>query len=63
MDKRIVNKTNKSNKATDCYRPIPFDPKMSAAKKRKNSAAFREAYDAMKEGIKTLGTLLVTRHG
>ena len=56
MDKRIVNKTNK---ATDFYRPTPFDPKASVAKKRKNSTAFRKAYDAMKEEFETLGALLV----
>lgn len=60
VDKRIVHKTNK---ATGGYRPIPFDPKASAAKKRKNSTAFRKSYDAMGQEFKTLGALLVTRRG
>ena len=58
VDKQVVSKTNQ---AADGYRPIPFDPKASAATKRKNSAAFREAYDAMEDEFEALGALLVAR--
>ena len=60
VDKRVANKTSK---AADGYRPIPFDPKTSAAQKRNNSAVFRKSYDAMEQEFKTLGALLVVRHG
>ena len=60
VDKRVANKTSR---AAEGYRPIPFDPKTSAAKKRNNSTTFRQAYDAMEQEFKILGALLVVRHG
>ena len=56
----------KANKATqldkdDAYRPIAFDPKAHAAKKRKADPRFRAAYDTLEDEFAALGALLAAR--
>ena len=45
----------------DSFKPVVFDPKAHAAKKRKSSAGFREAYDALDDEFAALGVLLQAR--
>jgi DNA-binding XRE family transcriptional regulator len=45
----------------DGYRPVPFNPKASAAKKRKADPEFRAAYDALEDEFAALGALLNAR--
>jgi len=43
------------------YEPAAFDPKEYAKKKRKQSAAFKEAYDALEDEFAVLDALLRAR--
>ena len=45
----------------DSFKPVVFDPKAHAAKKREASAGFREAYDALEDEFAALGVLLQAR--
>jgi len=61
-----VPKTTKVNKVTqmerdDAYRPVAFDPKVYAAKKRKADPGFRAAYDGLEDEFAALGALLAAR--
>ena len=53
----------KANKVTkdDTYRPVAFDPKVHAMKKRKTDPGFRAAYDALEDEFAALGALLAAR--
>ena len=48
-------------KAGEGYKPVPFNPKASAAKKRKADLVFRAAYDALEDEFAALGALLLAR--
>jgi DNA-binding XRE family transcriptional regulator len=41
----------------DKFRPVAFDPKARAAKKRESSAEFRDTYDAMEDEFAALAVL------
>ena len=43
------------------YKPIAFDPKAHAAKRRKTDPKFRAAYDALEDEFAALGALLRAR--
>lgn len=43
------------------FEPVPFDPKSFAKKKRKQSAGFRQAYDALEDEFAVLDALLTAR--
>ena len=45
----------------DAFQPVAFDPKASAAKKRKTDPAFRVTYDALEDEFAALGALLHAR--
>lgn len=45
----------------DAYRPVAFDPKAHAAKKRKTDPRFSAAYDALEDEFAALGALLAAR--
>lgn len=45
----------------DGYRPVRFNPKKEAARMRKISPAFREAYDALEDEFAALDALLNAR--
>jgi len=45
----------------DKFKPVTFDPKAHAAKKRTSSSGFREAYDALEDEFAALAVLLQAR--
>jgi DNA-binding XRE family transcriptional regulator len=45
----------------DKFKPVTFDPKAHAAKKRTSSAVFREAYDALEDEFAALAVLQQAR--
>ena len=45
----------------DSFKPVAFDPKALAAKKRESSVGFRAAYDALDDEFAALGVLLQAR--
>ncbi|MBL0353847.1 MAG: helix-turn-helix transcriptional regulator [Dechloromonas sp.] len=45
----------------DKFTPVAFDPKAHAAKKREDSPAFRDAYDALDDEFAALAVLLKAR--
>lgn len=45
----------------DQFKPVAFDPKAHAARKRKTDPAFREAYDALEDEFAALDALLKAR--
>ncbi len=45
----------------DQYKPVAFDPKAHAAKKRQAAPAFLAAYDALEDEFAALGALLKAR--
>ena len=45
----------------DKFKPVTFDPKAHAAKKRTSSAGFREAYDVLEDEFAALAMLLQAR--
>jgi DNA-binding XRE family transcriptional regulator len=45
----------------DKFTPVAFDPKAHAAKKRAESAEFRQAYDALEDEFAALSVLLQAR--
>jgi len=45
----------------DKFNPVTFDPKAYAAKKRKSSAEFQNAYDALDDEFAALAVLLQAR--
>ena len=45
----------------DKFKPVTFDPKARAAKKRTTSAEFREAYDALEDEFAALAVLQQAR--
>lgn len=51
----------KTTQTEDRYRPVAFDPKAHAAKKRKADPEFRAAYDALEDEFAALGALLKAR--
>ena len=47
--------------AEDTYKPVPFNPKATAAKARATDAKFKKAYDAMDDEFTALAALLSAR--
>lgn len=45
----------------DKFKPVAFDPKAHAARKRKTDPTFREAYDALEDEFAALDALLKAR--
>lgn len=45
----------------DEFKPVAFDPKAHAARKREDSLAFRDAYDALDDEFAALAVLLKAR--
>lgn len=45
----------------DEFKPMPFDPKAHAARKREDSPAFRDAYDALDDEFAGLAVFLKAR--
>jgi DNA-binding XRE family transcriptional regulator len=45
----------------DEFKPVAFDPKAHAARRREDSTAFRDAYDALDDEFAALAVLLKAR--
>lgn len=60
---KTMTKTSKATRLNqaEAYRPVAFDPKAHAAKKRRADPKFRAAYDALEDEFAALGALLAAR--